>query len=305
MRTIVSMMFFSVVSALPVWGDEKPEHSVDLMLDLGQLTYGDESLLIEMLPQIDPKTSCYIGHLIFSYSKVERSEREQTRVDLEDLPPVSKVLKLALPDKALKSLVKQQLRDDHRFELEQLGLVSQKQTGYRWNVVWALYPRYGGFSGVPYRYRVLVTDRGKRILPELYLYDLYYSHRVYLSSLRKSNPTKEYLCSLIKLNGEPKKEQNKLSQQQIEERGRAAFQKLLKKVKVTPGEEPIQFEFVSCRAIEFPLRVDADGKIQSVKLWGVNFQEISRPGETKTEDIFTVWVSESGTVSELKMIPIQ
>lgn len=50
--------------------------------------------------------------------------------------------------------------------------------------------------------------------------------------------------------------------------------------------------------------VSANGKIQSIKAWGVNYKEVLGPDERKTKNYFTVWLTEAGTLSELKAIPV-
>ena len=293
MQKIVLVMLFTVVSALPTWGDEEPERKVDPMLDRWMFFIGPNLSVTDLIPDADPKTSRMVGTLMISYPEHIMDERDAPPVELKDVVPVATVIQRTKPDKALTALINLHVKPDMYFERGTTSLVSQKGIGYRWIVDWDLSPGYGGSSGAPIEYRAMVTARGIVLSPDLYQFDAY-----------GSRAHKQWLCSILKLKlPENKKRQKILSQQQIEERGRAAFQELLKKVKVTPGAELVQFEFLDCRAIEFPLSLDAEGKFQSTKAWGVNFKEILGPDEKKTEDIFTVWVSEDGTVSELKNIP--
>jgi len=200
-------------------------------------------------------------------------EGDRPPVALESVVPVAKVMKLVAPDKALKALVNQQLSRNHAFDLEQTELVSIEQIGYRWQVVWAIHPSPGGSTGVPYRYRALVSDRGKVIPPDLSLYDAYNLDR------------QESLCSNLNLTVKLKTQEAKLTQQQIEKQGRATFQKFLSKMKVAPGKKRVRFEFINCRSIELPMSVRADGELQTRKIWGVNFKEVREPDAEKKDEV--------------------
>ncbi|QDT26720.1 hypothetical protein Enr10x_20300 [Gimesia panareensis] len=294
MRKIVLLTFFMAAAASSAWGDPDRKQSVDPMLRRWLLFIGPNLSVAELIPDADQKTSRTIGTLMISYPERVIDERDSPPVELKDVVPVATVIRRTKPDKALTALINLRLEPDFHFSCREASLVSMKRIGYRWQVDWELNPNYGGFSGPPLEYRAVVTARGKVIAPDLYQFDTYFTFG-----------QKQWLCSILKLKlPENYKKQKTLSQQEIEERGRAAFQELLKKVKVTPGTDPVQFEFQDCRAIELPLSVGADGKFQSMKAWGVNFKEIQGPDDKKTEDIFTVWVMEDGTVSELKIIPV-
>ncbi|QDV16325.1 hypothetical protein Pan153_09520 [Gimesia panareensis] len=289
MHKIILMFLFLAVAAPSVWGDPDEEQPPDPMLDSGQFSYGSDPNLFDLVPYADPKTSFDIGHVIFAYPESYRKVGDPAPVPLESVVPVAQVMQLVAPDKALRALVNQQLYYNHAFHLEQVELVSLKQIGYRWQVVWTLDLSPGGGSGVPFRYRALVSDRGKVIPPDLYIYDAYS-----LSDWR------ERLCSNLQLNVKPRPEQKKLTQQQIEKRGRMALEKFLSTVKVAPGKKPVRFEFLNCRSLALPMSVGADGEVKSLTVWGVNFKEVREADAEQTEELFTVWVSEYGAVSELK-----
>ncbi len=294
MRKVVLLTLCLTVAASSAQGEPDKKQSVDPMLRRWFLFVGPNLSVTELIPDADQKTSRTIGTLMISYPERVIDAQDSPVVELKDVVPVATVIRGTKPDKALTALINLRLEPDFHFSNRGASFVSRKRIGYRWHVDWELSPNYGGFSGAPVEYRAVVTARGKVIAPDLYQYDTYFTRA-----------HKQWLCSILKLKlPENIKEQKTLSQQQIEERGRAAFQELLKKVKITPGTEPAQFEFQDCRAIEFPLSVGADGKFQFMKAWGVNFKEILGPDEKKTEDIFTVWVMENGTVSELKIIPL-
>jgi hypothetical protein len=289
MRKVVLLTLCLTVAASSAWGDPDQEQPQEPMLDIGEFSYGSEPNLFDLIPDADPKTSFDIGHVIFAYPVSYRAEGDPSAVPLESVVPVAQVMKLVTPDKALKALVNQQLHYNHAFHLEQVELVSRKQIGYRWQVVWTLYLSPGGASGVPFRYRALVSDRGRVIPPDLYIYDVYN-----LADWRES------LCSNLQLNLAPKPQQRKPTQLQIEKRGRKALEKFLRTVKVTPGKKPVRFEFLNCRSLALPMSVGADGELQYLNVWGVNFKGMREVDADQTGEIFTVWVSEYGVVSELK-----
>lgn len=289
MRSLFLIVVMLLVLLSPVWGDPEQERTLDPMFADGSFHYGSEPNFSDLVPDADPETSFDIGHLIFAYPLPYRGEGDRPPLALDSVVPVAKVKKLVAPDKALKALVNQQL-SYNAFYGGQPELVSIEQIGYRWQVVWNIFPNFGGFTGVPYRYRALVSDRGKVIPPDLYLYDSYWF-----------DDRKGSLCSNLKLNVKPKKRKVKLTQQQIRKRGCARLQKFLSQMKVTPGKRPELFEFVNCRSIALPMSVGVNGKLQTLKVWGVNFKVVREPDEEKSDELFTVWLSEYGTVSDLKL----
>ncbi|WP_298868288.1 hypothetical protein [uncultured Gimesia sp.] len=289
MRSLLLMAVMLMVLLSPVWGDPEQEQTLDPMFAHGSCYLGSEPNFSDLVPDADPETSFDIGHLIFAYATPYLEEGDRTPVSLDSVVPVAKVMKLVAPDKALKALVNQQLSTNHDFDFEQTELVSIEQIGYRWQVVWSIHPSLGGFTGVPSRYRALVSDRGKVIPPDLYLYDAYNLDR------------QESLCSNLKLTVKPKTQEVKLTQQQIEKQGRTTFQKFLSQMKVAPGKKPLRFEFMDCRSIALPMSVGADGALQTLKVWGVNFKRVGAPDEEQKDELFTVWLSEYGTVSDLKL----
>lgn len=290
MRSLLLMMVMLLVPLSSVWGDPEQEQTIDPMFAGSTIfSFRSQPIFSDLVPDADPKTSFNIRHLIFAYPVPYWEEGDRPPVALDSVVPVAQVMKLVAPDKALKALVNQQFSSNHAFRLEKTELVSIKQIGYRWQVVWDISPVSGGFTGAPCRYRALVSDRGKVIPPDLYLYDAYYFDRP------------ENLCSNLKLTVKPNTKQAKFTQQQIEKRGRATLQKFLSQVKVTPEKKPVRFEFVNCRSIALPMSVGADGELQTLKVWGVNFKEVREPDQEKRDELFTVWLSEYGTVSDLKL----
>tara|TARA_R110002111_G_scaffold7432_1_gene29621 strand:- start:13996 stop:14880 length:885 start_codon:yes stop_codon:yes gene_type:complete len=289
MRSLLMMAVMLLVPFSPVWGDPEQEQTLDPMFARGSFYLGSKPIFLDLVPDADPETSFDIGHLIFAYPLPYWQEGDRAPVALESVVPVAKVMKLVAPDKALKALVNQQFSNNHDFNLEQTELVSIEQIGYRWQVVWKIISNFGGFSGVPYRYRALVSDHGKLIPPDLYLYDAY------------NLDPQESLCSNLKLTVKPKTQEVKLTPQQIEKQGRATFQEFLSKMKIAPGKKRVRFEFINCRSIELPMSVRADGELQTRKIWGVNFKEVREPDAEKKDELFTVWLSEYGTVSDLKL----
>ncbi|QDT42778.1 hypothetical protein Pan241w_28670 [Gimesia alba] len=282
-----------------LWGD--PELRPDPMLLRWKLFPGPNLSVNKLIPDADPQSSCMIESLIFASPKEKRSDSEHSRELLETVVPAETAFKIAEPDKAVKALISQHFSQDHRFKLDAVELVSHRQSGYRWNVIWSLWPERGGFTGVPFRYRVAVTARGELIVPDCYQFDSY--------ALPKH---KRWLCSLLKLEfPEVTKKQGKNevrvkpTKKQIEERGIEALGNFLVKVNADLGGQPVQFHLLDCRAIELPMRVDPDGKMKTIKIWGVNFKQTLGPDVRKTKDFFTVWLSEYGTVSELKTVPVQ
>lgn len=291
MRIFLLLLVMLLIPLSPVWCDPEEEQTRDPMFSDGRFYYGYQPNFTDLVPDADPETSFYIGHLIFAYPIPSREEGDPPPLALDSVVPVAKVKKLVAPDKALKALVNQQLPFNHAFHPGKTELVSIKQIGYRWQVVWMLFPSPGGLTGVPYRYRALVSDRGKVIPPDLYLYDGYWLGH-----------GKGGLFSNLKLNVQPRKGQVKLTRQQIEKQGRSTFQKFLSQMKVAPGEKPVRFEFENCRSIALPMRVKADGELETQKVWGVNFKRVGAPEEDQIDHLFTVWLSEYGTVSDLKFL---
>lgn len=297
MRNFVLILLLMVLPASSAWSDVEP---AQMFVDFRWSDEAPSMLLMKypgvfrLLPDADPDTSFAIRRLLFVYSKPDwRNWGNHTPVALDSVVPVAKVMKLVAPDKALKALINQSMGENLDFYLTEVELVSLKQIGYRWQVVWELFPKSGGIGGVPFHYRALVSDRGKVIPPDLYVFDHCYV---------LSEGWTESLYSHLPLKVNPGPKQEKLTPQQIEKRGRAVMQKFLSTMKVPSGKKPVRFEFMNCRSEELPMSVGADGELQTLKIWGVYFKEVIETDEKIRENIFTVWLSEYGAVSELTLL---
>lgn len=299
MRYLFVLTVVLLNPAVTAWGDD--QERPDPMLARWMLFGGPTVTVKQLVPDADPQSSCILGTLLFACPQTQKHWNDAESVGLKSVVPAAEAFKIAKPDAAIKALINLHMSGDHYFSLSEVELLSREDYGYRWNAIWVLNPIYGGSTGVPFRYRAAVTPRGKLIVPDRYQFDTY---------VLKGN--QQRLCSILKLEFPKEKETNakehvkqvKLTQQQIEERGTEAFDKFLAKVNVDRESMPLQFEYMDCRAIDFPMSVGENGKIQSIKAWGVNFKEVLGPDERKKKNFFTVWLTEAGTLSELKVIPV-
>ena len=241
-----------------------------------------------------------IGDMVFAYDKSCFSKDDKSNLD--QLETIEKRVELAAPDRATTALVDQLLGSPHAFhggfgnvslKARNVSLKACGDVGLLSRVEWTLFPKSGGFSGVPYRYIVLILPGGKVITPRRALYDEFFLE------------PDTWCFSMLRLETSAKS-LDYPDEAEILKRAKSALEKAKGTAVPGPdGSESAHLSFVRQRRVLFPLAVDEQGDIRCRDVWAVEFADHSYDyNEPDEQDVFTVWVSATGQVANLKFLPI-
>lgn len=230
-----------------------------------------------------------IGKIIFSY---DHDVLPQEGIgELGQLKSVEQTVQRGMPSRAIDALIEQQLQMPHAFHFDQMTLKDYGNSGLLWHIRWNLFPKEGGFSGVPFHFTSLVLPDGEVILPKRTLYDTY-------------EPEPDiYICSTIDIDAIAP--DSTISEAEIQEKATLALQQAIAE-STAEGKrkrDSLKFRFVSQLRIQIPATVDDRERISDCDLWAVNFASHAREaGEDDEIDVFSVWVTPAGRVSDLKLV---
>jgi len=240
----------------------------------------------ELLPDADPDMVFRIGQIIFEYP-IDRLAKDDHPVnDLSELQSVADAVNAATPGPALKSLVDQQLITPHKFHFETATILDRGDAGLMWTVTYALFPKKGGFSGVPFRYRAVLDGGGNLIVPRLTVFDAFYH-----------SPTEGWSCSVLQLPARPTIKDTALAAETIQSRATKSLVSATKDTGAT-NQALMRMVFQSQESIQIPVAAEATGKLIHIEIWAVNFRDPSR--KERSDELFTVWVTADGRTADIQ-----
>lgn len=246
---------------------------------------------VDLLGRSDPTSdeAFRIGQLIFDFPLEPDFKVAEPVTELSNLPPVAEIVKAAQPGLALEALAQEQLRVPHQFDFEQATVVNYgSELGFLWNVTYELFPRQGGFSGVPYRYRAMTDGRGKIIPPRLTVFDAVFH-----------SPDNGWTCSTLRLPTAPLKPDATPTEDELRERAtahlEAFYARLPPKLQASLSK---RMQYRDQKLVRLPYSTDAKGKMIYNDLRAVNFVDPAR--KNRPEELFTVWAAPDGRLAELR-----
>ncbi|WP_417384030.1 hypothetical protein [Gimesia sp.] len=287
--------------------------------------FNDWQLNSDQMPslyEIEPNTpydlTFRFGHMIFAYEPDDWKRRglKQKPVKLESLVRVGKAVTASEPDAIFRALVDQQLGQRQTFQFQKANLLLWDDSGeedqaesYLWEIVWKKLPVYGGLVEGPERIKVLVDAQGSLIPHDRYLIDtvtLLLPEREIdpeqNPQYRKTGRPRIWPCAKLKLEASDIRPEKRLSPSEIEKRGRQAFDKMVERLHGIYKAESFQFRYVGLQTAKLPWSLNAEGQIEYLHVWAVNFQEVRTEKMKTPPELFTVWVKEDGTVADLRPI---
>lgn len=227
-----------------------------------------------------------IGDMLFAYgysSVPENGVRELAKVD-----SVARTIEKGMPDRSISALIDQLLQWPHSFSFEEARLKDYGDMGLIWHLTWTLGPKNAGSSGIPFRYTALVLPDGRVIPPDRALHDKYLAG------------PHEWVCSLLSLEASAPVDESP-DETAIQARATQALKELISK---SPKPD-LRFRFVDQQRLNLPVALDEEGSVQTREVWAVNFVSESRESLGPLgPDVFTIWVSASGEIADLKFLPI-
>jgi hypothetical protein len=252
----------------------------------GHVFPGPNPETADLLPDADPDTSFGIGQMMFEYRINLFGKDVQAVNDLSMLHSVSDTVKKATPSPAITAIVDQQLSTPHEFHFVSATVSSRGDSGLTWDVTYELFPKVGGFSGVPYRYRALLDGHGNLISPQLTLFDAFF------------HSTKEgWTCCILRIPTSPTAKDAALSAEKIRE---IATESLADRTKAPNAADTARsrMKYDSQKIIRIPCVANPMGAPEHVNIWAVSFRDPVQkedPGER-----LTVWVTESGRAADVR-----
>jgi hypothetical protein len=253
----------------------------------GKIFPGPNPEVSEILPDVDPDTSFRIGQIVFDYPD-DQVELAEPVMNLSQLQSVAEVVERAAPGRAIAALVEQQLTFPHDFEFASAIVKNHGDAGLVWTVTYELFPKMGGFSGVPFQYRAVVDGRGRLRRPRLTVIDEMF-HSV----------EEGWTCSFLHLPGSPEDKETVLNPEEI--RGRA-MKALATDTKNEGSSRSVRnrMEYDGQQLVRIPVSTDKSGETSSVEIWAVNFRDPRQKVHPK--DRFTVWVTPSGRTADIRQL---
>lgn len=258
----------------------------DDVFDDGMIFPGPNPEAIDLLPEADPDEAFRIGKIIFDYSPKRPVKVDQPVSDLSELQSVADAVKAATPGPALTALVDQQLMTPHMFHFASATVFDSGDAGLEWHVRYQLFPKEGGFSGVPFEYRVILDGHGNLIQPRLTVYDAFFH-----------SPEEGWTCSVLKLPTGPTVDDAALRADKIRSRAAEALKNATAPSGATNAART-RMEYQSQKVVRIPVATDANGKISHAEIWAVNFRDPSRT--ERSDEILTVWVAPDGRAADIK-----
>ena len=238
----------------------------------------------DLLRDADPDAVFRFGQIIFEYPFGQLADVDQPVNDLSKLQSVADVVQAATPGPSLAALVDQQLIIAHEFHFESATILDRGDAGLMWNITYELFPKEGGFSGVPFRYRAVLDGRGSLIPPKLNVFDAYFHF-----------PKEGWTCSVLQLL--PAAKGAALDPEEIRSRATKSLRDATKHGGATP-EVLNRMAYRGQTVIQIPVAADENGKLDHVEIWAVSFCDASR--KERPDELFTVWVTLDGRTADIQ-----
>ncbi len=258
----------------------------------GHVFPGPNPETADLLPDADPDTSFGIGQMIFEYPIHRLGKDDQAVNELSLLQSVSDTVKKATPSPAITAIVDQQLSIPHEFHFVSATVSSRGDEGLMWDVVYELFPKVGGFSGVPYRYRAVLDGRGDLVSPQLTLFDAFF------------HSSKEgWTCCTLRLPTSPTAKDAALSAEKIRD---IATESLADRTKAPNAAVTARsrMKYDSQKIIRIPCVANPTGGPEHVNIWAVSFRDPAQKRDPAlkedTGERLTVWVTESGRAADVR-----
>ncbi|WP_146522311.1 hypothetical protein [Stieleria varia] len=205
-------------------------------------------------------------------------------VNLSKVCSAEFAIQTGFPSPELNSLLTQLLGAQHRPMFRSATLEDYGAYGYAWTVTWELFPKLGGSTGIPFKWKAAITHDGQFVQPHLFLQSHFASY---------FGPENTIFCTLpmARLTPAPAA----LTASELTELKRVAMHR----VRETFQAAGYAYKFRIDRAVshEFPGNIPGigDDKHKSVA-WSLHFVEVNHEDRDPRE--FTVWADDSGNVGD-------
>jgi hypothetical protein len=239
----------------------------------------------ELLPDADPYTAFRIGQILFDYPD-EQVDLAEPVMNLSQLQSVAEVVERAAPGRAIAALVEQQLTVPHDFEFASAVVKNRGDSGFFWTVTYELFPKKGGFSGVPFQYRAILDGRGTLRRPRLTIFDAMFH-----------SAEDAFTYSVLRLPSSTDAKNTVLTPEEI--RGRATKALATDTQNERSASSVMKrMEYDGQKLVRIPVSTENNGELIFVDIWAVSFRDPRR--KTRPDDRFTVWVTPAGRTADIR-----
>lgn len=198
---------------------------------------------------------------------------------------VSQAVKAGLPDSELDAVLTRLLGTRHSKNFRSATLEDYYDKGFAWTITWALFPETGGFSGIPFKWKAVVSQDGRVIPPRLFLQSHFESF---------FEPDQTVFCTLgmsdltsapVTLNGEKLEQTQSLASTRLH----AAFRE---------AGYTNRFRIAEVVTRQYPRSILGVGDDKgNVVAWAFQFVEVDAEDRKPIE--FTVWADDRGKLGDL------
>ena len=238
-----------------------------------------------------------VGNVLFFYPTESLPKANDPPAEFSKLISVQDAVARARPDQQINTLVKQQLRFAHRFDLMEAAAKNLGNDEFIWHIIWELFPETGGSTGTPSTYTALVTADGSLVRPTIELWD----------ATPVVTPGGPWIsCRLPVRETKGADDRPNLSAEQIRATAEKRLIEFLQESddydRDQGGDPAKRFRFHGQQLLEIPLETGADRKLRFWKVWQVDLVDLKWLRKDQVEiEPFTVWVTEQGDVAGLKI----
>ncbi len=214
-------------------------------------------------------------------------ETSELRNTPANVLPIAEILKIANPSLYTRRIIDFALGIHHDLEFERVVMLNPGGENCQFAVSSSLYPNPGGSSGIPWTYRSWVRGDGKKIEPQIYLWDCWSIDSRSDINLR---------CHIALKDLTPAKGKAKLVGDQIQKIAAEGLDSIL--TKPSGSDQPLpKFRFHSQKLIE--------GLPDRFQVWEVAFvdEQIAKQQDPNAFNNFRIWVTVDGRIGVLSFGP--
>ena len=197
---------------------------------------------------------------------------------------VSDAVKAGLPSSEMDEVLTRLLGTRHVKNLRSATLEDYYDKGFAWTITWALFPETGGFSGVPFKWKAVVTHDGRVIAPRLFLQSHFENYFEPEKTVFCTLPMSDLTSAPASLSGRKLEQAKKLASSRLHAAFReAGYTNRFRIAEVGPKQYPGSILGVGDRHDE-------------VVAWSLQFVELEPEDGSPIE--FTVWADDRGQIGK-------
>lgn len=289
MKTLITVWCMS--ATLSIFAHLSAEEQYVYFNNSQFLALGSQEYFLDLPQTQRPGQSFLFRNLIFAYHKPQETEQPEKNeeVSLDDVISVQEAVRKGGRTKFLDALVTQQLEVPHTFEFEKATLSKNRwNEKYYWKVRWELWPKIGGFSGIPFRYHARLKADGTVIPPTLYIVEQY------LCPDRTG-----WVACRLELRKPQEKEMPQFKETEIRKRALQAWEKFVQSHKKHAEAGQFPSKIVDQKRLRIPVGQSEAGKLLYEDVWAIKMFNPNGKKEEETSLPLILYVRTTGEVGKI------